>query len=89
MGLSTTWVALAAAGGVYTAYPVFGDKEPALYGDPRIEVVQDFALFRELIVSCKNGEAVIRHHKIDNIFEDSRLQPHSTLSRAIAASCNA
>jgi len=73
---------------VYTAYPAFGDKEPDYYSDPRVLVVHDRSLIRELIVSCRDGgEGILIHEIITDSCVDSKNKTHGSLSAAIAGTC--
>ncbi|MEO1151276.1 MAG: hypothetical protein AAFW83_09845 [Pseudomonadota bacterium] len=74
---------------IYTSYPVFGDKEPGLYTDKRVNTVTDKGLVRELIVQCVNDqEGILVHDTIANEFCDSGNRCHARLSTAISRTCN-
>lgn len=87
MGLTATLLALVASNEIYTAYPVFGDTQPAYYSDRRVQVVTDKGPTRELIVSCGRDETIIIHDVADALFIDAKNTAHRSLNAAIARSC--
>ena len=89
MGLLATAALLMASDVVYSAYPVFGDKEPRYYNDARVNVVIDRGAVRELIVSCGGGEleGVLIHDTLGDAFCDAKGDCHTSLGTAIARTC--
>jgi len=79
---------LLGSGDIYTSYPVFGDNEPSLYKDKRVNVVRDKGLVRELTVQCTPKlDGILIHDVISNQFCDSKNQCHSKLTTAIRKTC--
>jgi len=88
MGILITTLCLIASDEIYTAYPAFGDKEPAFYQDNRVKAVADKGITRELIVQCRNGEGVMVHDVVNDIYVDSKNRDHNSLSAAIRGTCS-